>query len=82
MREGKVIEHDATINGGNSGGPLIDKTGIVQGINTWGAINEIKRTKDGKLTGHVDVAHGTFLSLSIAQLRTEIMKNDVDVTWE
>jgi S1-C subfamily serine protease len=82
LREGKVIEHDATINGGNSGGPLIDKIGIVQGINTWGAINEIKRTKDGKIIGHVDVAHGTFLSLSIAQLRTEIMKNDVDVTWE
>ena len=38
--------------------------------------------KDGKPTGHVDVAHGTFYSLSIAQLRTEIMKNNLDVTWE
>ena len=82
LKDGKVIEHDATINGGNSGGPLIDKTGIVQGINTWVAASISSTDKDGKLTGHVDVAHGTFLSLSIAQLRTEIMKNDVDVTWE
>lgn len=33
----KVIQHDAVIHGGNSGGPLITGSGVVVGINTWGA---------------------------------------------
>lgn len=30
------LEHDAHINGGNSGGPLVDENGYVVGINTYG----------------------------------------------
>lgn len=30
-----TLEHDANINGGNSGGPLVDKNGNVVGINTY-----------------------------------------------
>jgi len=30
-----VIQHDARISGGNSGGPLIDERGAVVGVNTW-----------------------------------------------
>lgn len=34
---GKVVQHSASIAGGNSGGPLIDrKTGFVVGMNTFG----------------------------------------------
>lgn len=29
------IEHDAKINHGNSGGPLLDENGCVVGVNTW-----------------------------------------------
>lgn len=31
-----VIQHTATINHGNSGGPLINDKGAVVGVNTWG----------------------------------------------
>ena len=32
---GQVIQHTASINGGNSGGPLLDDDGNVLGVNTW-----------------------------------------------
>lgn len=35
----QVIQHDATIHGGNSGGPLIGPDGKVVGINTYSATN-------------------------------------------
>lgn len=34
--EGSVLQHNAEISGGNSGGPLFDRCGRVVGINTFG----------------------------------------------
>jgi hypothetical protein len=42
-----LIQHNATINKGNSGGPLLDLCGRVVGVNTRKAFSEIVVTKGG-----------------------------------
>ena len=55
--EGVVIDHTATINGGNSGGPLVRTIdGVVAGINTW----------------HSNEGANTFLSIKIDSVKKEI----------
>ena len=39
---GHLIQHTATINHGNSGGPLLDKNGAVVGINTYGVGQDVQ----------------------------------------
>lgn len=63
---GVVIEHTATINGGNSGGPLVrEKDAVVAGINTW---------------GH-KTAENTFLSIKIDSVKKEIEKHVPNAVW-
>ena len=64
--EGEVIEHTATINGGNSGGPLVrTKDGVVAAINTWG----------------IDSAENTFLSIKIDSVKKEIDQFVPNAVW-
>lgn len=42
-KDNRWIQHEAEIFGGNSGGPLLNKHGLVLGINTW---------KDESINGH------------------------------
>jgi|GEM_PF-1740143 len=42
-KDNRWIQHEAEIFGGNSGGPLLNKHGVVLGINTW---------KDESINGH------------------------------
>jgi hypothetical protein len=66
--KGIIIEHDATINGGNSGGPLVsDDDGVVRGINTW-----------KKIGGNTD---GTFLSIMMSTVKSEIKAVVSSATW-
>jgi hypothetical protein len=41
-----VIQHNASINKGNSGGPLFDNCGVVVGVNTFGAVSTMEVGKD------------------------------------
>jgi hypothetical protein len=43
-----VIQHNASINRGNSGGPLFDDCGIVIGVNTFGALTTMEITRDAR----------------------------------
>lgn len=56
---GHVIEHDARIRGGNSGGPLVDAQGAVVGVNYAG-----DDSLDYNFAIHRDVAQGAFEKLS------------------
>ncbi|MBQ4569204.1 MAG: trypsin-like peptidase domain-containing protein [Ruminococcus sp.] len=52
-----VIQHGATLKGGNSGGPLVNAQGNVVGINTWSLIDEYE----------ADL--GYYMSVSIDQVK-------------
>lgn len=57
----QVIQHDATIHGGNSGGPLIDAAGRVVGINTYSA----RDTESHNYAIYIDYVRKTLEELNI-----------------
>ena len=59
---GEVIQHNADINGGNSGGPLVDEFGLVIGVNTWSASSQGFIDEENNV--HVTTSNGTFWSVS------------------
>ena len=71
--DGLVVQHTATVDQGNSGGPLVTNEGVVLGINTW------QRTRvraDGGIEGV-----GLNLSLSMHSLFNDIRRNSLKVQW-
>ncbi len=52
-----VIQHNAPINHGNSGGPLLDSCGRVIGVNTWGNFDQLMSGGDG---AYIKTAAGVY----------------------
>jgi hypothetical protein len=65
-----VIQHDASINRGNSGGPLLDSCGVVVGVNTFlpMTVLEIGQDAQGGYKAYGTTNTGVFASPHIASL--------------
>ena len=63
---GGVIQIDASINGGNSGGPLLNDRGEVIGVNSWGLTSTVRCADDpNKICGKSSGSVGLNLSISV-----------------
>ena len=69
----RMYEHNAVINSGNSGGPLLDNCGRVIGMNQSKALSKLMNAK-----GRVTVSEGTFWSIRSVELVQRLKKLGVN----
>ena len=71
----ELFEHDATVNSGNSGGPLFDTCGRVIGVNQSKATTRLG--DEAVQTHSLNIQEGTFFSIRVDELRRALDANGI-----
>ncbi|MCY3564606.1 MAG: trypsin-like peptidase domain-containing protein [Gammaproteobacteria bacterium] len=74
-RELRIVQHNADISAGNSGGPLLDRCGRTVGINTGGPASRI--TLSSLFEGRTETASGVFFASFIGELADELRRQSI-----
>jgi serine protease Do len=72
QRENEMIQHDATMIGGNSGGPLLNERGEVIGVNTSGLWSRVI-CSDGEICAKSDANTGINFAINVGVLQQFIL---------
>jgi S1-C subfamily serine protease len=70
----ETLFHTASINHGNSGGPLLNECGQVVGVNTWTAPSTVSAG------GDVDISSGQFVATHVSALNSFLASAGVQAT--
>ena len=75
VRELRIVQHNADISPGNSGGPLLDRCGRAVGINTGGPASRV--TISSLFGGQINNANGVFFASFIGELAEELRRQSI-----
>lgn len=75
-----MLEHDAVVNSGNSGGPLADDCGRVVGVNSAKATTQVSLPELAQ--GRINLTEGTFFSISSNELVTALQAQNIPFDFD